>query len=313
MKQRNITNLFKYTKDIFSLKEDFMKGKIFISLLIAGLFFVPVLAGIGPAQQNTQRVYSGPKIVFEEKNNHDTNTDALPGNNPKGKPQPPAPGPDKWAVVIGIADYQGSGNDLFYPDDDAMDMYNYLLSKGYPSSHIKLLTNRKATANAIVSAIDWMNSQETQATSECVFFYSGHGTTYDGYNDGDTEYTDECIVSYNLYIVLDGQLRQMFNTFNSQKIAIIFDSCFSGGMNDLQTTGRVVDTACAENELSWDGSPAMSNGVYTYYYLQGLISQNTVEGAHAYAAPLAQDAVQDLYGEVMNPQEYDSYSGTWQF
>ncbi len=264
-------------------------------------------------QQNTQRIYSGPKIVFEEKNNHETNLGAPQGNNPKGKPQPPSPGPDKWAVVIGIADYQGSQNDLLYPDDDAMDMYNYLLSKGYPASHIKLLTNRKATASAIVAAIDWMNTQETQATSECVFFYSGHGTTYDGYDDGDTEYTDECIVSYNLYLILDGQLHQKFDTFNSQKIAFIFDSCYSGGMNDLLLNGRVVDTACAENELSWDGSQAMSNGVYTYYYMQGLYSENTVEGAHAYAAPLAHDAVQAMYGYPMHPQEYDSYTGTWQF
>jgi Caspase domain len=295
------------------VKEDIMKGKILVSLLIAGLFFVPVLSSSGSQQQTTQKIYSGPKIVFEERNNHETNMNAVPGNNPKGKPQPPSPGPDKWAVVIGIADYQGSQNDLLYPDDDAQDMYNYLLSKGYPSSHIKLLTNRKATASAIISAIDWMNSQETQATSECVFFYSGHGTTYDGYNDGDNEYTDECIVSYNLYIILDGQLRQMFDTFSSQKIAFIFDSCFSGGMNDLETTGRIIDTACAENELSWDGNQAMSNGVYTYYYMQGVYAYNNAEDAQGYATPLAHNAVQTMYGEQMNPSEFDSYSGKWQF
>jgi hypothetical protein len=290
-----------------------MKGKILISFLIAGLFLVPVLSFSGPAQQNTERIYSGPKIVFDEKNNQDNSMNTQQGNNPKGKPQPPSPGPDKWAVVIGIADYQGSQNDLLYPDDDAMDMYNYLLLKGYPDSHIKLLTNRKATANAIVAAIDWMNTQETTATSECVFFYSGHGSTYDGYNDGDTEYTDECIVSYNLYLILDGQLRQKFDTFSSQKIAFIFDSCFSGGMDDLDDTGRVVDSACAESQLSWDGNQAMSNGVYTYYYMQGLSTYNTVEEAQAYATPLAHNAVQNMYNAEMDPQEYDSYTGDWQF
>jgi hypothetical protein len=296
-----------------------MEGKIIVSILIAGLFLIPLLSLSSPAEQDTQRIYTGPKIVYEEKNNKDSTIDTPNADNGKGKPPSP-PVVDKWAVIIGIADYQGVGNDLQYPDDDATDMYNYLISKGYPASNIKLLTNRKASANNIVNAINWMNTQETKATSECVFFYSGHGTTYDGYDDGDTEYTDEAIVSYNLYLILDGQIRNMFSTFTSQKIVFIFDSCMSGGMDDLigaytqQTyNGRVVDTACDEDQYSWDGSQAMNNGVYTYFYLQGLYAYNNAEDAHAYAIPLAHDAVQSMYGETMDPQEYDTYTGKWQF
>jgi hypothetical protein len=289
-----------------------MIRKTLISICIASLLLLPLSSLSAPADQSLTKVYTGPKIVYDDKTNNDGVSDALKSDNGKGKPPSP-PQVDKWAVIIGIADYQGTGNDLQYPDDDAMDMYNYLLSKGYPSGNIKLLTNRKASANNIIAAIDWMNTQETRATSECVFFYSGHGTTYDGYNDGDSEYTDEAIVSYNLYMILDGQIRQKFSTFTSQKIVFIFDSCFSGGMNDLVSTGRVVDTACAEDQLSWDGSSAMQNGVYTYYYMQGLYSYNNVEAAQAYATPLAHNAVQTLYGEDMDPQQYDSYTGDWLF
>ncbi len=296
-----------------------MNRKVLVSILIAGLFLVPILSMSGPAQQNSIKVYTGTKIVYDEKTNHDNTLETMKGDSGKGKPPSP-PGADKWAVVIGIADYQGTGSDLLYPDDDAMDMYNYLLSKGYPTSHIKLLTNRKASANNIVSAINWMNTQETAATSECVFFYSGHGTTYDGYNDGDSEYTDEGIVSYNLYLILDGQLRDLFSTYTSQKIVFIFDSCMSGGMDDLigahtqQTyNGRVVDTACAEDQYSWDGDSSMNNGIYTFYYMQGLYTYNTVEGAQAYAAPLAHNAAQQMYDAQMDPQEYDTYTGNWQF
>ncbi len=296
-----------------------MNAKVILCICIASLFLLPLLSRSDSAYQSTVKIYTGPKIVFDEKSNQDNTLDTAKGNNGKGKPPSPPP-VDKWAVIIGIADYQGTGNDLMYPDDDAIDMYNYLISKGYPSSNIKLLTNRKATANAIISAIDWMNTQETKTTSECVFFYSGHGTTYNGYDDGDTEYTDEAIVSFNLYLILDGQLRQKFSTFTSQKIVFIFDSCFSGGMNDLIGTytqynynGRVVDTACAENQLSWDGNSAMKNGVYTYYYMQQVYIHNNAEDAQSYAAPLAHDAVQDMYGEEMDPQEYDTYTGNWQF
>ena len=49
-----------------------MKGKIIISLLVGSLFLVPLLSLSGPANQDTVKVYTGPKIVFDEKNNQDT-------------------------------------------------------------------------------------------------------------------------------------------------------------------------------------------------------------------------------------------------
>ena len=302
-----------------------MNKKIRIMYICIFLAAIMILTATPPLLADetlsfNEKIYTGPKNIFDDKDSFGGSLNNGKGSNgAKGKPPSP-PQVDKWAVVIGIADYQGVGNDLQYPDDDAKDMYDYLISRGYPSSNIKLLTNRKATASNIISAIDWMNAQETKTTSECVFFYSGHGTTYDGYNDGDTEYTDEGIVSFNLYIILDGQLRQRFSTFTSEKIVFIFDSCFSGGMDDLigahtQTTynGRVVDTACDEDQLSWDGDSSMKNGVYTYFYMQGLYSFNTAEDAQAYATPLAHDAVQNMYGANMDPQEYDLYTGNWQF
>ncbi len=242
-----------------------------------------------------------------------------PEGSPTGKPEkPPKPGDgeptvDKWAVVIGIADYQGVQNDLQYTDDDAVDMYNYLVSKGYPTTNIKLLLNTKASARNILKAIDWMNSMETKATSECVFFYSGHGSTYDGYNDGDTEYTDEAIVSSDLYLILDGQLCQRFSTFTSQKLSFIFDSCFSGGMDDLAGPGRVVVAASGETQYSWDGPAYMQNGVFTYFYMQGLYSYNNIETAFSYAEEPAHDFVLNNYGDIMDPQLFDQYAGNWAF
>jgi hypothetical protein len=263
---------------------------------------------MGPVKE-----YTGDKQVYDEKKAPDVD-DVSDGA--KGKPaKPPAPDPavDKWAVVIGISDYRGAGNDLQYCDDDANDMYNYLLAKGYPSGNIKLIKDSKATARSILAAIDWMNNNEKQTSSECVFFYSGHGSTYDGYNDGDAEYTDETIVSSDLYLVLDGQLTAKFSTFTSQKIAFIFDSCFSGGMDDMAGAGRAVVSACSETELSWDGSAAQQNGVFTYYYMTGLGTYNTVEGAFDYAAPLATKFAYAEYDATMTPQKYDQYVGDWTF
>jgi len=291
-----------------------MNKKIIISICIAGLILSTLIPLSVAANEDHTKIYTGPKTVFDEKGNGN-NIDPEKGNNGKGKPPKPPqpPAVDKWAVVIGIADYRGVGNDLSYPDDDAMDMYNYLLSKGYPSDNIKLLLNKKATATAIVSAIDWLNGKEENPTSECVFFYSGHGSTYDGYDDGDTEYTDEGIVSHDLYLILDGQLRDHFSTFASQKIVFIFDSCFSGGMDDLSGSGRIVETACDEDQLSWDGDSTLQNGVFTYYFIQQLYVHSNIEDTHADAAPLAHNWALTHYGATMDPQIYDQYTGTWTF
>jgi hypothetical protein len=251
------------------------------------------------------RIYNGPKIIYDDNNTSQPTLVMQESEEPLLV--------DKWAVVIGISDYQGTGNDLLYPDDDAMDMYNYLVSKGYPTSHIVRLLNSQATASNILGAINWLNSHETQVTSECVFFYSGHGTIYTGDPDGDGENTDEAIVAYNLYSILDGQLRQQFQTFTSHKILFVFDSCFGGGMNDLQGTGRMIDAACRETQLSWDGSSSMNNGVFTYYYMQGLASYNSADGAQSYATPRAHNAVQQMYGATMDPRQFDYYPGTWHF
>jgi len=295
-----------------------VKKYLKIVCIVIGILFLlsvamPVMAS---AVENTGVLKTGDgfKGVYKGK------PPGTPGNGPggggggggNGDGGDEDPSKDKWAVVIGIADYQGRMNDLMYTDDDAVDMYNYLLLKGYPKGNIKLLLNKQAKGDAIYAAIDWM-AQWEGPDSECVFFYSGHGGTYDGDYDGDGEYRDESIICWELKHILDGFLRDAFSTYESQKIAFIFDTCFSGGMDDLAESGRVVATACGENQYSWDGPDDMQNGVFTYYFMDGLNTCNTIEGAHTYAEPLAHDYVELYYKAQMDPQIYDQYDVDWAF
>jgi hypothetical protein len=175
--------------------------------------------------------------------------DKPPGKPPKPGDEGPVDEPDltikKLAVVIGIADYYGRSSDLKYTDDDAKDMYNYLLDRGYPRENVKLLLNKQATATNIIDAIDWMATWEDSST-ECVFFYSGHGGTYEGGIDlpYDPDGIDEGIISHDLYIILDDTLASKFASYDTGKMAIMFDSCHSGGMNDLAGPGRVISAPC---------------------------------------------------------------------
>lgn len=248
--------------------------------------------------------------------------DSPPGKPPKPGDEEPSDEPDltinKMAVVIGIADYRGRSSDLQYTDDDARDMYDYLtVTNNYPPQNVKLLLDKQATATKILDAIDWMAQYENSNT-ECVFFYSGHGGTYSGGIDAsDPDGVDEGIISHDLYIILDDTLATKFSAYDTEKLAFMFDSCHSGGMDDLAGPGRVVSAPCAADEYSYDGPSSMQNGVWTYFLMTGLALHNTVEEAHSYAASTAPAWILTNYRATMTPMIDDQYSasvdGDWHF
>jgi hypothetical protein len=57
----------------------------------------------------------------------------------------------------------------------------------------------------------------------------------------------------------------------------------------------------------------MENGVFTYYYMEGLHHNDAIEGAYDYAAPLAHDYLWLNFHIVMDPQLFDNYDGDWNF
>ena len=174
----------------------------------------------------------------------------------------------RYAIVIGISDYPGTENDLEYSDDDANDMRDALVGVyGYNPSDIHLLLNADATFTAIRDAISDLESK-VLAGDEIVFFFSGHGAKGRA-DDGDKESIDEAIVThdgYNLVYLWDGQLRSWFEGFATSRIVFIFDSCLAGGMTDLQASGRVINMACSESGVSYEGD-VWGNGQFTYYFV----------------------------------------------
>jgi hypothetical protein len=258
-------------------------------------------------------------------------------------PPPGKPSVNKWAVVIGIADYEGREYDLYHPDEDAKEMQKALITEyGFPAQNIKLLLNRQATAEAIVSAIDWLAEKE-DANSTVVFFFSGHGFQVpdDLGWDADVEWDgmDEGIVSYDLLPLTDGFLAYKFSTFESQKFALIFGSCNSGGMFDswldkhgrptsdpkravtpvdLQAPGRVICAASMANETAWDYSE-LGNTLFGYYFIdEGILDGKadvngdgavSMEEALAYAQWGMSEGPETDPSFTSHPQIYDGFAG----
>jgi len=230
---------------------------------------------------------------------------------------------DNWAVLIGISDYQGTTNDLWNPDKDAIDMQTALIEKyGFPSGNIMILLNSDATAQAIVGAIDWLDTVE-QAGDTVVFLFSGHGyrvSDKSGWDsDREPDRYDECIVSYDMYAIADGYLRQKFSAFETSKFALIFGSCYSGGMfdspTDLQAAGRVICSACKANQYGWDYL-SLGNTLFGYYFIDEAILQGKAEGLNVNGDGVStEEALKYAYPRVTalqrksQPQIYDGFAG----
>jgi len=248
------------------------------------------------------------------------------------KPEKPAPEPEvnKWAVIVGISDYPGVENDLWHADDDAQEMRDALVTNyGFPENNIKLLLDRKAKARDILGAIEWLADREN-VDSSVVFFFCGHGFRRpDAENwDTDTEddFYDEGIVTWDMYGLPDGMLREKFAAFETNKLTMVFGSCFSGGMfddddDDLHNVGRVIPAGCKSDQYCWDYY-YLGNTLFGYYFIDGamlnqladadLDGQVSMEEAFEYARagvtshepapPDSQDPVMsDMYSENLVP------------
>ncbi|MBI5000765.1 MAG: PKD domain-containing protein [Euryarchaeota archaeon] len=174
--------------------------------------------------------------------------------------------PNKYAVVVGISDYQ-TINDLSYCHLDAQSWKGYLENKGYT---VHLLIDSQGTEAGIMSEIEWMKGQETP-TSYCAFVFSGHGGL-------DTHKRESYLDTYEISsggsgFLYDSELAAAFQGFESKHIFIFFDSCHSGGMDSSAGEGRYLSETCSKETFGLDIS-RYSHGLWTYWFLEwGLKSQ----------------------------------------
>lgn len=203
---------------------------------------------------------------------------------------------DKYALVIGISDYEGNENDLEYCDDDAQDWKNFLQGEGY---QVTILTNSQATANNIDAAIDDLLANE-DGDDYVAFTYSGHGLKYRNYGS--------CIISHDLYAMSHKWFESKFDTADSQHIYFAFDACQIGGFSGAVENGRVGAYA-SNGQYSYDGDSSMKNGVFTYYQMEGWSSYTSFEDDAAYAVQEMNNWASQYIGLNVDPFYRDSFTG----
>ena len=288
-------------------------------------------------------------------------------------------------LAVGASDYEhmgagtssragAPGNDLLYSDIDGINTSMVFGVRGgccdgqglvagqTTTCNLKLLVDSQATKAAIHAAIvNWLDPLEDENTVVVIFF-SGHGM-YAPDDDGDeNDPYDEFLVPYEIewddsqgrwrheMAIRDDELNEWLSVLESQKIVILVDSCFSGGIieaaagearglpwqpsataevnaaqwqdgfaQDIQGPGRVILTASAEGQSSWEFGE-LQDGVFTYYLLEAFRSPSadansngwiSAEEAYAYLAGRVDDYVwaHTSPPEHQNPQMSDGVAG----
>ncbi|NOQ26658.1 MAG: hypothetical protein GQ564_14965 [Bacteroidales bacterium] len=201
----------------------------------------------------------------------------------------------KYALVIGISDYEGTANDLTYCDEDADDWGARLQTEGYT---VTMLKDLNATQSAIESAVATLASQAI-AGNEISLVYSGHGSR-------------GSIVTTDLAYISSTWFGTSFSNATSTKMMFTFDACQIGAMKtDLSATGRIVTVASDTRRYSYDGDATMANGVFTYYQMEGFDTENYiyVEDDSQYACDEMYAWAASLHGVKVAPSYDDSYAG----
>jgi WD40 repeat protein len=206
--------------------------------------------------------------------------------------------PDLYLLSIGVSKYQQSGYSLDYAHKDAegiASVLNRQSGKLYRKIHKRVLTDHKATRNAILDGLDWILKESTQKDLS-VIFVAGHGLKDDRGNyyflphDGDPGKLRRTGVKWF-------DFQDVLSSLPS-KVIFLVDTCHSGdvtgkrrGVDDMTNAlrelvsaegGVVIMTASTGKESSQE-RPGWGHGAFTKALIEGLEgkadydSDNTVD------------------------------------
>jgi hypothetical protein len=216
--------------------------------------------------------------------------------------QPQAsPTPRRYALVIGVADYQylsppvtfqlyraGSwGADLNAPRGDVAAIISVVDDLGSVNLLVYLPEAYATRENiqfaisvyilAQISADQNLNAL-AEPPAEVLIYFSGHGTQItDLSQPPEPDGFDEIIAPYDANqpapgsftnVILDDDLDQWLTALAGHPVGLIFDSCNSGGM-EVSDPNHVVLAAAAESQLSWEAS-TLEHGVFTSFVLSAM-------------------------------------------
>lgn len=164
----------------------------------------------------------------------------------------PAPNADKWALVVGISEYDGSTRDTLGGANDAAIVQKTLLANGWPGDHIKMLVDADATAANIVAGMDWLVGKSSPS-SFSVFHFSGHTKQADsGHSGGDQEQFHEFLWGRDNQFVSDREVGVRMRALQGHAW-INMSNCEAAGFEDgFAGPTKLFTAASREDEKGYE-------------------------------------------------------------
>ncbi len=141
------------------------------------------------------------------------------------------------ALIIGInaytADAKGNGP-LEGCRTDAQNMHQLIQEIwGYRPSQIKVLLDREATRQAILTAFDDWLVRGSQSGDRVLFYYSGHGAFVQDDNGDEDDGRDEVFcpvdsIPDSTKTIRDDEINARLRKLSGRQVVVITDSCHSG-------------------------------------------------------------------------------------
>lgn len=184
-----------------------------------------------------------------------------------------------FAVMVGISDYPGQGNDLPLTAEDARKLRDALARQGALAPESVTLIDAQATRAALQQSFARV-AAAAGPDDLFLFFYSGHGNQVRGrVNATEPDGKDETIEMVD-GAVTDDELTQMFAQVRSQTALLILDSCFSGGFaRDVVSRPGVMGLFSSEEDLTSSVADKFEAGGFLSHFIQTGLSGSADENS----------------------------------
>ncbi|MCD5364644.1 caspase family protein, partial [Chromobacterium aquaticum] len=151
------------------------------------------------------------------------------------------------ALLVGINAYPKPEMRLNGCVNDVYLMSSVLQECGFAADDIRVLSDERATRDALLERLDWL-ADGVGPGDERVFFYSGHGAELPHYGaDGQPDRSDETLVPVDFdwqpeHAFTDKEFYRYYSQlpYDANFVAI-FDCCYAGGMTRGGRTVRGID------------------------------------------------------------------------
>jgi tetratricopeptide (TPR) repeat protein len=161
---------------------------------------------------------------------------------------------DKWAVVIGLDSHSDPALNTVLPlDESAKRVSDALLAKGFAPDHVRLMVNRDATRQAILSSIssEWLGKLSRKSDLAVLFFANQCFPS----SDGKVYLLPYDVRLSNFFasaISVDEILQAVKNDVKAKDVVMVFQTSFSGApemMAGLKTTFGRYNVSIHHNDL----------------------------------------------------------------